>query len=97
MKLIDTDIAIDHFHRHQAALDYFTHTAASGEPLAISVVTLTELAGGMRPGEEVRTERLLDLFTVLDVDELNWAMPSSQPRRPCMARNSSRATPSITP
>ena len=69
MKLIDTDIAIDHFHRHQAALDYFTHTATSGEPLAISVVTLTELAGGMRPGEEARTERLLDLFTVLDVDE----------------------------
>ena len=69
MKLIDTDIAIDHFHRHQAALDYFTNTAASGEPLAISAVTLTELAGGMRPGEEVRTERLLDLFTVLDVDE----------------------------
>jgi hypothetical protein len=31
MKLIDTDIAIDHFHRHQAALDYFIDTLASGE------------------------------------------------------------------
>jgi predicted nucleic acid-binding protein len=69
MKLIDTDIAIDHFHRHQAALDYFAATAASGETLAISVVTLAELSGGMRAGEEARTERLLDLFTVLDVDE----------------------------
>jgi predicted nucleic acid-binding protein len=69
MKLIDTDIAIDHFHGHQAALDYFADMLAAGEALAVSVVTLTELMGGMRPGEETRTERLLKLFQILDVDE----------------------------
>ncbi len=69
MKLIDTDVAIDHFHGHQAALDYFAEALAAGEILAISIITLTELAGGMRPGEEARTERLFRLFALLDVPE----------------------------
>ena len=69
MKLIDTDILIDHFHSHQAAMDYFAEALAAGEVLAISVVTLVELTGGMRPAEEERTERLLSLFTVLEVNE----------------------------
>jgi len=43
MKLVDTDIAIDHFHGHQAARDYFAETFSEGEVLAISVVTLTGL------------------------------------------------------
>jgi len=70
MKLIDTDIVIDHFHGHQAALDYFSEMLAAGEVLSVSVVTLTEITGGMRSDEEPRTERLLSLFTVLDVDEV---------------------------
>lgn len=68
MKIIDTDVAIDHFHGHRAALDYFAENIASGEVLAISVVTLTELYGGMRADEQERTARLLELFTVLDVN-----------------------------
>jgi predicted nucleic acid-binding protein len=70
MKLIDTDVAIDHFHGHQAARDYFTEAFVTGEVLAISVVTLTELMAGMRPGEETPTEKLLSLFVLLDVDEV---------------------------
>ncbi len=69
MKLIDTDIAIDHFHGHHAALDYLAQILASDDTLAISVVTLAELTGGMRPGEELRTERTLSRFAVLDVNE----------------------------
>ena len=69
MKLIDTDILIDHFHGHHAALAFISQELATGETLAISVVTLAELFGGMRPGEETRTERLLALFTVLGADE----------------------------
>jgi hypothetical protein len=69
MKLIDTDVAIDHFHGHQAAQDYFAETLAAGEVLAVSVVTLTELLAGLRPGEETRTEKLLSLFVLLEVDE----------------------------
>jgi len=69
MKLVDTDIAIDHFHGHQAALDFLSEALAEGEVLAISIVTLTELMAGMRPNEEERTEKLLRLFTLLHVDE----------------------------
>lgn len=69
MKLIDTDVLIDHFHGHRAALDYMAQTIASGEQLAVSVITLTELLGGMRPGEEEKTERLLRLFNILQVNE----------------------------
>jgi predicted nucleic acid-binding protein len=69
MKLIDTDILIDHFHGHEAALSFIQTLSDADEPVAVSVVTLTELMGGMRPGEETRTEQLLNLFAVLPVDE----------------------------
>lgn len=69
MKLIGTDIAIDHFHGHRAALEYFTQTLIVGETLAISVVSLTEILAGMRTGERERTEKLFGLFTILEVDE----------------------------
>jgi predicted nucleic acid-binding protein len=69
MKLIDTDIAIDHFHGNFAAGDFFAEAIAGGEMLAISIVTLTELLAGQRPGEETRTEKLLGLFTILDINE----------------------------
>ncbi len=69
MKLIDTDIAIDHFHGHRQTFEYFTQTLADGEVLAMSVVSLTEILAGMRPGEQERTEKLFNLFLVIDVDE----------------------------
>ncbi len=55
MKLLDTDILIDHFHGHQAALSFIQRQFAEGETLAISVVTIAELSGGMRQGEEDKT------------------------------------------
>lgn len=69
MKLIDTDVLIDHFHGHRAALEYLAQQMTLGEQLSVSIVTVTELLEGMRPGEEEKTERLLYLFTVLDADE----------------------------
>jgi predicted nucleic acid-binding protein len=68
MKLIDTDIAIDHFHGNRSAREFFEDVLASGEPLCISVVTLTELLAGMRPDEGELTEKLLGLFTVIEAD-----------------------------
>jgi predicted nucleic acid-binding protein len=68
MKLIDTDILIDHFHRHREAEQLINSLFTTDQP-AISVVTVTELLGGMRSGEEERTERLLSLFTILNVSE----------------------------
>ena len=70
MKLIDTDILIDHFHSHEAALAFMSSLAEMNERLVISVVTLTELLAGMRSGEEDRTEQLLSLFDVLSIDEI---------------------------
>ena len=69
MQIIDTDILIDHFHGHQAALNFLSQQVAQGETLAISVVSITEFSGGMRPGEELRTANLLKLFTILDLNE----------------------------
>ena len=69
MKIIDTDILIDHFHGHHAALEFITQQLVSGEATVISVVSVTEFLSGMRPGEETRTERLLKLFQVLNVNE----------------------------
>ena len=68
MKLIDTDIAIDHFHGNPAAFEYFTQTLVEGETLAMSVVSLTEILAGMRAGEQERTEKLFNLFVIVDVD-----------------------------
>jgi predicted nucleic acid-binding protein len=69
LKLIDTDILIDHFHGHQAAFDFIRQQLVAGETLAISVVTVTEFSGGMRSGEETRTEHLLSLFTIFNIYE----------------------------
>jgi predicted nucleic acid-binding protein len=69
MKLIDTDVAIDHFHGHRQAFDYFEQTLAEGEILAMSVVSVTEILAGMRKGEQERTEKLFSLFVVIDIDE----------------------------
>lgn len=69
MKIIDTDIAIDHFHGNRFAREFFESALDSGETLAISVVTLTELLAGMRSNEEDPTEKLLALFFVLDIDQ----------------------------
>jgi predicted nucleic acid-binding protein len=69
MNLIDTDILIDHFHQHSAAMQLISTLVDASDPLAISVVTLTELLAGMRPGEEEKTEGLLNLFVLLPIDE----------------------------
>jgi len=69
MKLIDTDILIDHFHSNAAALSFMKDLSDTNEQLVISAVTVTELLGGMRLGEEARTESLLGLFDILPVDE----------------------------
>jgi predicted nucleic acid-binding protein len=69
MKLIDTDIAIDHFHGHQKAFIFFMEMLSSGESIAFSVVSLVEILAGLRSGEEKRTERLLELFNIIEVNE----------------------------
>jgi len=38
MKIVDTDVLIDHFHGHQAALDFIVESFAGEAPLALSGV-----------------------------------------------------------
>ncbi len=69
MKLLDTDILIDHFHGHQAATNLVRDLLLQGETVCLSVVTVSEILAGLRPGEEDATESLLSLFTLAPVDE----------------------------
>lgn len=69
MKLLDTDILIDLFHGNSLALQFIASQNETGEELAVSAITLVELLGGMRPGEEGRTARLLHQLPVIEIDE----------------------------
>ena len=69
MNLIDSDVAIDHFHGHRRAMEYFEESLLAGEMLAIFVASLTEILAGMRAGEQERTEKLFGLFSIVGVDE----------------------------
>jgi len=69
MKVIDTDILIDHFHGNEAATSFVRDVLLAGESLIISVATVAEILAGMRPGEEEDTEALLALFNVHAADD----------------------------
>ncbi|MCL4831081.1 MAG: PIN domain-containing protein [Caldilineaceae bacterium] len=69
MKIVDTDVLLDHFHGNQAAAEFVTSHIKRGEVLTISAISVTEITGGMREGEQGRTAWLLYQFEVLDVDE----------------------------
>jgi predicted nucleic acid-binding protein len=45
--LIGSDVLIQHLRGNTAAQDWLAHARRSSGPLAISVVSLTEIAGGM--------------------------------------------------
>lgn len=68
MKLLDTDVLIDLFHGNLAARAYISQRSAENEQLAISAITLAEMMGGMRLGEEAATARLLNQFNVIDIN-----------------------------
>jgi predicted nucleic acid-binding protein len=57
--LVDSDVLIEHLRGKAAARDWLVRARQSSGPLAISVVSLTEIAGGMRPPERREVMRLL--------------------------------------
>jgi hypothetical protein len=57
--LVDSDVLIEHLRGKTAARDWLVAARQSSGPLAISVVSLTEIAGGMRPPERREVLRLL--------------------------------------
>ena len=69
MILVDSDVLIEHLRGNTAARDWLVHARQSSGPLAISVVSLTEIAGGMRSPERREVLRLLGSMQRFEVSE----------------------------
>jgi predicted nucleic acid-binding protein len=59
VKLVDSDILIAHLRGVTAARDWLEAARRESGPLAISAVSIAEVAGGMRSGERREVNRLL--------------------------------------
>ena len=69
MILVDSDILIEHLRGKAEARDWLVRARNSSGPLAISVVSLTEIAGGMRSPERREVMRLLGSMQRFEVTE----------------------------
>lgn len=69
MILVDSDILIEHLRGKAEARDWLVRARQSSGPLAISVVSLAEIAGGMRSPERREVVRLLGSMQRFEVTE----------------------------
>ena len=69
MILVDSDILIAHLRGLEAARDWLLNARNEG-PLAISVVSIAELVGGMRSAERREAWRLLASFRAEPATEI---------------------------
>ncbi|MGQ0464697.1 MAG: type II toxin-antitoxin system VapC family toxin [Sporichthyaceae bacterium] len=69
MILVDSDILIAHLRGVAAARDWLLATRREAGRLTVSVVTVAEIAGGMRSSERHEVRRLFESMRVLDVNE----------------------------
>ena len=69
MILVDSDVLIEHLRGNTSARDWLLQTRQSSGPLAISVESLTEIAGGMRSPERREVMRLLGSMQRFEVSE----------------------------
>ncbi|HUA41217.1 MAG TPA: type II toxin-antitoxin system VapC family toxin [Streptosporangiaceae bacterium] len=69
MKLVDSDILIAHLRGIAAARDWLEQARSETGPLAISVITVAEVAGGMRSPERREVNRLLATMRQFPVSE----------------------------
>ena len=69
MILLDSDVLIEHLRGNTAARDWLVSARRSSGPLAISAVSLTEIAGGMRSPERREVVRLLGSMHRFGVSE----------------------------
>lgn len=67
--LVDSDVLIAHLRGSDAARDWLIYSRGAG-PLAISVVSIAEVVGGMRSGERSEVWRLLALFRTEPATEI---------------------------
>lgn len=69
MKLVDSDILIAHLRGVVAARDWLENARRETGPLAVSTITIAEVAGGMRSGERREVNRLLATMQRFPVSE----------------------------
>ena len=69
MILVDSDVLIEHLRGKTPARDWLLTARRSSGPLAISVVSLTEVAGGLRSPELREIMRLLGSMQRFEVTE----------------------------
>ena len=67
--LVDSDVLIAHLRGVPAAMEWLL-AARRRDQLAISVITITEITGGMRSNERREVWALLDTFRVQPVTQL---------------------------
>ncbi len=65
--LLDTTVLIDALRNRNQRRGWLEKRVVSGNVLAVSVVTIAEVFGGLRPGEEAATRALLANFEGLPV------------------------------
>lgn len=69
MILVDSDVLIAHLRGRQTAHDWLLRARRDTGPLAVSVVSVTEVAGGMRSPERQQVSRLLSSMRTFGVTE----------------------------
>jgi predicted nucleic acid-binding protein len=69
MILVDSDVLIAHLRGHEPAHAWL-RLARAGGPLAISVISIAEVSGGMRSAERREVWRLLSAFRAEPVTEV---------------------------
>ena len=69
MILIDSDVLIEHLRGNTNARDWLVQARRTSGPLAMSVISLTEIAGGMRSPERREVMRLLGSMQRFEVTE----------------------------
>ena len=69
MILVDSDVVIAHLRGHDAAKAWLLRARQVGGPLAASVISVLEVAGGMRSAERKEVIRFLASLHIFSVTE----------------------------
>ncbi|MDR7383250.1 type II toxin-antitoxin system VapC family toxin [Promicromonospora iranensis] len=67
--LVDTSVLIDLLRGNEMSRDVLAGARQFGRSVTGSVLTRTEILGGMRAPEKTRTRKLLDVIEWVDVDQ----------------------------
>lgn len=67
--LVDTCILVDHLRGRPEATRWLAERLTAHDSLACSVITVAEIAAGLRPGEEDSVRRLFALLSTLPASE----------------------------